>query len=401
MNKLDYNPQMHTQVQNYCNDVPLLIDGFKKAITEERFIPDDVLKTIDRVRISGSGDCWAASCILQDVFRKYLGKHCECQAATPIELSRYKSYRENDPTTLSIVLSVWGFPSRLVENLDRAAKYNAPTIALTEKANSPVGLAAKYILNTHNSKIALEAKAGCCTYLGVLVSGSLLAAYISEVKGISPAGTVDQLAASLLKYSEMMQAQMEAIDDKVFTVAKKWEKDVTGVMAVGDGSDFASALFFPAKLTETYGMFGGFTNSIEWRKSQNHIKDPEKTGVIFFIRKNYAGKESLVKAVELAVSKKFKTLVVSDASPAELKMNCDVDFILIPAASKEEDYIESFFNHLPGDLLASYLCEFWGGSYFRSAVIEETEYGVNHKEGNSIWAVHGINTLQTSKQILI
>lgn len=401
MNKQDYNGGLREQVYNYCKDVPVLIKGFKKGITEERFIPDSVLQNIRRIFISGSGDCWAASWILQTVFQKYLGKECECKAYTPIELSRYVEYKENDETTLTIIPSVWGFPARLVENLERAAKYNAHSLALTEKPNSPVGLAAKYVLRTYNSSIALESKAGCGTYLGVLISGSLLAAYISEVKGLSSAGTVNKLASTLLTYSSQMTENIESMDDKVFEIAQKWKDEVTGVMAVGDGTDFASALFFPAKFAETHGTFGGFTNSIEWEVSQCHIRNPQKTGVVFFIPDSHEGKDNLIKAVNLASQKGFKTLVISDVLLNNLELDAKTDVIRIPGIRQEVSFIESFFNHLPGDLLASYLCEFWKGSYFRSAVIEESDTGVDHKEGDSIWSKHGINTLQTSKHIIV
>ena len=401
MNKQDYNSQLREQVYNYCNDVPVLIDGFKKGITEERFIPDHIIHKIRKVFISGSGDCWAASMLLQSIYQKYLGKECECRAFTPIELSRYVEHHPNDDTTLIIIPSVWGFPSRLVENLERAKKYNLQSIALTEKPNSPVGMAAKYVLRTHNSSIALEAKAGCDTYLGVLVSGSLLAAHLAEIKELAPKGSSSQLADTLLKYSAKILPLITSFDDQIFEIAQKWKDDVTSIMTVGDNTDFSSALLVAAKFAETHGTFGGFTNSIDWRSTQKHIQNPKSTGVIFFLQGNQPSKTSVLEAAKLAYQKGFQTLLISDTPLEELGSKENIDVILLPNSTEEGAIIESFFNHLPGDLLASYLCELWNGSYFRSAVIEESETGVDHKEGSTIWTKHGINTLQTSKHVII
>ncbi|MDE6203429.1 MAG: hypothetical protein K2G19_08130, partial [Lachnospiraceae bacterium] len=302
---------------------------------------------------------------------------------------------------LIIVLSVWGFPARLVEILERAAKYHIPSIAITEKDNSPVGLAADYALNVHNSSIALESKSGCCTYLGMLISASLFAAHISEVKGIRPQGSINALAESLTAYAKKMQEEIGRIDDQMFEIAKCWKDTVEGVIAVGDDTDYASALFFPAKLIESAGIFGGFTDSREWLRSQQYIGRADRTGAVVYVQQASPSKEHLEKAIEAAAKRLFPTLVISDY-PCPVKNEYPtVSTVVLPAAPGGQNYIGSFFNHLPADLLASYLCEFWGGSYFRSAVIEDTEYGVNHKEGTTLWSKPGINTLQSSQHVLV
>lgn len=402
MNKLDYDGILRKQVLNYCNDVPVLIDGFQTGKRELRFPSDNALYNIEKVLITGSGDCMAAAWILQTVFDDFLKPGgVRCEAYTPMELSRFTELTPNDSTTLIIVLSVWGFPARLVEVLERAAKYHIPSIAITEKDNSPVGLAADYALKVHNSTIALESKSGCCTYLGMLISASLFAAHLSGLKGIRPPESVNVLADLLKIHAEKVQKEIDRIDEQAFEIANSWKDTVEGVIAVGDGTDYASALFFPAKLIESAGIFGGFTDSRQWLDSQQYIGRPNKTGVVIYARQTSPAREAQEKAIEAAARKGFSTLVISDYPCPVKDKYPSVNTIVLPAAPVEQDYIGSFFNHLPADLLASYLCELWGGSYFRSAVIEDTEYGVNHKEGSTLWAKPGINTLQSSRHVLI
>lgn len=430
MNKLDYDGILRKQVLNYCKDVPLLIRGFHQGRLEPRFLPEAVLKGLRRILITGSGDCWGAAQILKTVFDDFLAPSgVSCEAYTPMELSRFTELTPNDDSTLIITLSVWGFPARLVEILERAAKYHIPSIAITEKDNSPVGLAAKYVLNVHNSSAALESKSGCGTYLGMLVSASLFAAYIAEnranevtdptrraecvlqssdfpptplrIQKIRPERTVKALEHSLTAYAEKFEKEIASIDESAFAIAQLWKDKVKGVIAIGDDCDYASALFFPAKLIESSGVFGGFTNSREWLRTQKYIRKVKETGVLIYMQESAPTKERLEEAARAAAAQGFPTLVISDFPCALAKEYPNLNNIVLPAAPDGRTYMASFFNHLPADLLASYLCELWGGSYFRSAVIEDTEYGVNHKEGSSIWSKPGINTLQSSKHVIL
>lgn len=255
---------------------------------EASFPPDEVLRDIRHIYITGSGDCNAGGAICKPVVEKLLGGFsAKVYVDTPLHVGRYLSLVASDDNpavaaqTLLIGLSVWGFPARVVECLRRAEKLGVHTLDITNNVDSPVAEASEYLLDVHVPETP-DTHPGCRDYFGTLVGTVLTAAYIGEVKGLQPAGTLDRLADEIIRMADEYAARMEALDDAMFRLAEEVRDKVDRFEGVGDGYEYASAFFFPAKIIETVGNYATWTDSIHFRKNSLYYREPGRIFTAFY-----------------------------------------------------------------------------------------------------------------------
>ena len=130
MTKQELDSKLRRQALSYPQVARAQVEGFRRGMREASFPPDEVLRDIRHIYITGSGDCNAAAAICKPVVEKLLGGFsAKVYVDTPLHVGRYLSLVASDDNpavaaqTLLIGLSVWGFPARVVECLRRAENW--------------------------------------------------------------------------------------------------------------------------------------------------------------------------------------------------------------------------------------------------------------------------------------
>ena len=100
---------------------------------------------------------------------------------------------------------------------------------------------------------------------------------------------------------------------------------------------------------------------------------------------------------KLAQAAGREVLFLGDAPGAAFGLPPEVRALELPKAPAEWPELAAFFNHLPTDLLSSYLCEMWGGHYFRDGSSGSFTAG----EVTTIWGQPGMSTLKGSKIVIV
>ena len=128
---------------------PDFLEGLVSNLSEEVFrevIPDEVMKDIRHVLITGNGDSYAASLATKE-FNSRMFLNCDYQALRCIDVSRHHVFTTEHPEqTLVIVISVSGGGARVAEAMQRAAAKGCTTLAITGNPQSRMAQFAKYIL---------------------------------------------------------------------------------------------------------------------------------------------------------------------------------------------------------------------------------------------------------------
>lgn len=403
MSKQEFDSKLRRQALSYPQIARAQVAGFRQGLREASFPPDEVLRGIRHIYITGSGDCNAASAVCKPIVEKLLGGFsAKVYVDTPLQVARYLSLVASDDNpavagqTLLIGLSVWGFPARVVECLQRAEKLGIHTLDITNCPDTPVGRAAEYVLNVHDPETP-DTHPGCRDYFGTLVGTVLTAAYISEVKGLQPKGAMDALADEIIRLADEYAARMDALDDAMFQLAEEVRDRVDRFEGVGDGYEYASAFFFPAKIIETVGRYATWTDSIHFRKNSVYCKEPGRIFTAFYGEVDAANRESIAQAARLAHAAGREVLFLGDAPKAEFGLPAEVRALQLPKAPAAWPALAAFFNHLPTDLLSAYLCEMWDGHYFRDGSSGSFTAG----QVTTIWSQPGMSTLKGSRIVIV
>ncbi|MDE7333253.1 MAG: hypothetical protein K2O16_13660 [Lachnospiraceae bacterium] len=369
MNSVQYDNALKEQAAACPGIIEKIVKGFWSGITKAGFAPVEVLKASRHIYLTGSGDSYSAAMALEPCYVHYLTKlGTNIYVDTALENSRYTRFLAQETPaeaelTLIVAICSGEFSRRTEEVFERAGDLGIPALGITEQSTPPE-TDAGYFLKVCLPEISCG-KPGCSAYVGVLVSASLLAAYMAEAKGDYPEGTTKTLADAMISLGNDYKACMEAFDVQAIRLAKLWGAEIQNFYGVGDGIDMASVRFLASKAIDTAGIFGGFTNSVDWRHNAKYIKKAVETCVVFFGEEDSDSRRSIATAVDEAFHMGFKVVFVGDVTAAEFGIESPVESFQIPKAPKEYGYLTAWFNHLPIDLLVSYFAPFKkkGGCY--------------------------------------
>lgn len=190
------------------------------------------LAGVNRIIATGCGDSYLAAISASGAFAHFLPQ-VNYEAPYAIDFTRFEPFKEAQPKTLVIGISVSGGPSRVVEVLKRGNKYGCLTLGLTDNPDSRVAKAAAHVYHTNTPKG--DNMAGLRTYYASMISLFVLAAYISELT--TGESRLPQLRAQVEAYRNEVYGSIDEVDEICFQTALAW-KDKTLFEITADGPPF-------------------------------------------------------------------------------------------------------------------------------------------------------------------
>ncbi|MBQ1307653.1 MAG: SIS domain-containing protein [Erysipelotrichaceae bacterium] len=382
-------------LKNGFEGYPEFAEKIVNMLTDGRIskaIPEDKIRKIRRVVITGNGDSYSAALATRE-FNSRMFMNRDYHALRCIDVARHFVYPTEHPEeTLVIVISVSGGGSRVTEAMKRATMKGCTTLAITGHPESRMAAEAQHIL-----KIEIDPpKPGTPytpanqtkSYFTALLTTIMFGAYAGILLGTFTSEKLDALKKEIVDYVRNVcsSSVLDRVDDQMYELAKTW-KDYLGFGFVGGGSDFSTAYFGVAKFFELNGSLNCLNDSEDWCHIDYFQKDRDKIGTIFVASKNCASFSRTAESIASAKKSDRNVLVVSDAGKEEFYEGVEV--VTLPAT--EHDYVNPIMNFIPLFMLGNYI-----------ALLRNYPYFGGTGDDNPLFSQSGnINTIKSSKIVIV
>jgi glutamine---fructose-6-phosphate transaminase (isomerizing) len=238
-----------------------------------RLMNHDECLSVKRIVITGAGDSHMAGVAAELAFEQIAGIPTE--PMTAMQAARYgtphfeKLFPRNP---LTIGISVSGTVARTREALALARNEGALTVAVTANPDSPVAKAAERVLDCTVPDFAPAP--GIRSYRISLLMLYLLAIRLAEVSGRLTQDQAGQMREQLKGTADAIEATIKAVEKRSRELATA-VADQRNFVFVGDGPNYATALFSAAKVIEAAGRHAMGQDTEEWAHLQYFVNvDP-------------------------------------------------------------------------------------------------------------------------------
>ncbi len=376
------------QVKNGFLHFPAFLQTLLGELTDEaiaKAIPDEKIKKIKRVIITGNGDSYAA-CLATKEFNSRMFHNLEYQALRCIDVSRHHVFPTQDPeATLVIVISVSGSGARVTEAMRRAALKGCTTLAVTGNPDSPMAKEAEHVLTIRiPAAEAFSPAYQARTYVAALCTTLLFGMHAGKLFGSITEEAAELMRREILEYSRAVCCEevLGRIDQQMYELAQTWQTYI-GFDFVGGGTDFATAYFGTAKFFELCGSLNCLNDSEDWCHIDYFQTDRDKIGTAVAAFGNCASFSRTVETVGSMLKSGRNVLVVSDRSREAFSEGAVV--CRLPATP--HDSINPIMNFIPFFMLGNYI-----------AINRDYEYFGGMGADNPLFSQEGgINTIKTSR----
>lgn len=376
------------QVKNGFLHFPAFLQTLLGELTDEaiaKAIPDEKIKKIKRVIITGNGDSYAA-CLATKEFNSRMFHNLEYQALRCIDVSRHHVFPTQDPeATLVIVISVSGGGARVTEAMRRAALKGCTTLAVTGNPDSPMAKEAEHVLTIRiPAAEAFSPAYQARTYVAALCTTLLFGMHAGKLFGSITEEAAELMRREILEYSRAVCCEevLGRIDQQMYELAQTWQTFI-GFDFVGGGTDFATAYFGTAKFFELCGSLNCLNDSEDWCHIDYFQTDRDKIGTAVAAFGNCASFSRTVETVGSMLKSGRNVLVVSDRSREAFPEGAVV--CRLPATP--HDSINPIMNFIPFFMLGNYI-----------AINRDYEYFGGMGADNPLFSQEGgINTIKTSR----
>lgn len=376
------------QVKNGFLHFPAFLQTLLGELTDEaiaKAIPDEKIKKIKRVIITGNGDSYAA-CLATKEFNSRMFHNLEYQALRCIDVSRHHVFPTQDPeATLVIVISVSGGGARVTEAMRRAALKGCTTLAVTGNPDSPMAKEAEHVLTIRiPAAEAFSPAYQARTYVAALCTTLLFGMHAGKLFGSITEEAAELMRREILEYSRAVCCEevLGRIDQQMYELAQTWQTFI-GFDFVGGGTDFATAYFGTAKFFELCGSLNCLNDSEDWCHIDYFQTDRDKIGTAVAAFGNCASFSRTVETVGSMLKSGRNVLVVSDRSREAFPEGAVV--CRLPATP--HDSINPIMNFIPFFMLGNYI-----------AINRNYEYFGGMGADNPLFSQEGgINTIKTSR----
>ena len=372
MNHNDYNSPLLEQVRNTVKDINTIADNMTFELLES-CVPNDVMKNVSNVIITGCGDSYCAAIAAKPVFENAdtstktgMVPGTPTEALRNIEFSRYyNTYKGwnvlNGNRTMLCAISISGSPARPNEAALRINKHGGNTVAFTTNLEGKLAMNCKYIVPLTLPQYDLAPNV--TSYYSSLFSLLMFALYMSKAKGQLSEDDVKACRNNLIEYVNSYDGEvMDRLSRQAFELAKKWEDDGVDCMDfIGDGADYATAFFGSAKMVESFGGLTTNDDSEQWCHINFFIKDVDHIGTFIVANEKSPSFSRELETIKIACKLRKHVAVISDADRSLFPENAEV--FEIPKAKGV--WMHPLLEHIPMDFVAGYIGCWRGHNPFR------------------------------------
>lgn len=348
---MDRNHYEHTLVRQtrVCADIAKAVnEAIAWPIFDQLSLRE--LHYIKRVIIVGCGDSWIAGFAAKPVFEKYA--RVRADVVRCIDFSRHLSKNELGDTPgnpLVIGISITGNASRLAEALERANKYGAQTIGITNKPTSLCGSLCQHVIPLGLPE-GMEMNPGCNTYNASTAAMMQLALRIGRAKNTISQNEYERLRTAPLRLISQFAAKGPDYEQQAFEIAQKW-RSVRGFDFVGDYGDYATAYFGLAKAHEGIGGYSMCSNSEDWLCGNRNAPGPASIARLIIANQNSGSFDRACEVIRQTVKLGSPCLVVTDAEKDAFPEGCNV----VTTPKSEFSWAYPLVQHHIYDMIALYI----------------------------------------------
>jgi glucosamine--fructose-6-phosphate aminotransferase (isomerizing) len=356
MDRKDYDHSLLRQAMHLKENLQIV---YEHVLPQVKKLPVKELWDAQKIFVTGCGDSWLAGIAAKPAFESVT--KIETNAIRAIEFSRILSnknlgYSPNTP--LVILISYSGSGSRVVECAQRAVKYGANTIAITNNPESQLAKICHYCIDYGLPKDG-EYQPGLITYDASMLSLFLIALRIGRVRNKITPLDYEDMHKELLSYIENCQEKAEGFAERSFEIALKW-KELKAQDFIGDYGDHATAYFGSAKVIECFGGYTTYDDSEDWCHINFFLKEPEKIGRVVIANSQTPSYGRLLETIDAIKMLKSPCIILTDSEEEFAGM--EVFRFPLP----KYFWMAPLYEHLPLDMIAGYIAKLKGVKEFRA-----------------------------------
>lgn len=305
---------------------------------------------VRRIIILGCGDSWLAGYAAKPVFEGI--SRIETDVMRCIDFSRHlpKSEIGDYPgNPLVIGISVTGNASRLAEAMERASKYGANTVAITNKPESLVASHCNHII-PFGLPQGMEMNPGSNTYNASMMTLMQLALRLARAKNTISYSEYEKMRKAPLDILRKFAASVTKYEERAFELADKW-KELKGFDFIGDYADYATAYFGLAKVHESVGGYSMCTDSESWFHANRLAANPTAIGRVVIANSSSPSFDRTRQAIEEICRQGSPCIAVTDTEENIFPEGCEV--ICLPTA--EYSWVNPLVQHFAFDMVIAYV----------------------------------------------
>lgn len=335
-----------------------------------RLLNHNELLSVKRVVITGCGDSHMAGLATELAFEQVAGIPTE--PMTAMQAGRYGSPHfdtmfPRNPLTIGI--SVSGTVARTREAVALARQAGALTVALTANPNAPLAGAAELMFDCTVPDFAPAP--GIRSYRVSLMALYCLAIHLAEVNGRLTQDQANAMREELKGTADVIEATIAATKERTRELAQA-VADQSNYVFVGDGPNYATALFSAAKVIEAAGRHAMGQDTEEWAHLQYFVNVDPGTPT-FIISPNRRGHG---RAAELAdVMRRIGRTLVAVVPEGEETISSRANWTL-PVVGDVSEIFSPMVYPVAGELFSAYLSEAVGEPPFRAFSGEYEPQGI-------------------------
>jgi glutamine---fructose-6-phosphate transaminase (isomerizing) len=307
--------------------------------------------SVKRIVITGAGDSHMAGVAAELAFEQIAGIPTE--PMTAMQAARYgtphfeKLFPRNP---LTIGISVSGTVARTREALALARNEGALTVAVTANPDSPLAAAAERVFDCTVPDFAPAP--GIRSYRVSLLVLYLLAIRLAEVSGRLTQDQAGQMREQLKGTADAIEATIQAVEERTRELAKAVAEQ-TNFVFVGDGPNYATALFSAAKVIEAAGRHAMGQDTEEWAHLQYFVNVDPATPT-FIISPGGRGHGRAAELVE--VMRRIGRTVIAVVAEGDEQIAAGADWVL-PVVGEVPEVFSPMVYAVAGELFSAYLSQ--------------------------------------------
>ena len=325
--------------------------------------PQEELKKIRRVILTGCGDSYCAGVAAKPVFENTetfkgtgMAPGTPTEAPRNIEFTRYfNTYLGWDPLTVAgylvAAVSISGNPVRPREALARINEIGGHSLAITNNATGLFAQTAEHVLDLQMAP-SEGGVPNVRSYQASVWSLMVFGLYMSACKGQISWEEAEKQRVAALKYVNEFKASVnDEIEAHAFEISKKWEEDgIEQMEFIGDGADYATAFFGSAKMVESFGGLTTYDDSEDWNHINYFKRKPEKIGTFIIANTSSPAFSRELETINVSAEMGRPTVVITDGDASLFPSKADVFTLPKP----EYKWVNPLMQHLPMDYVAAF-----------------------------------------------